>query len=152
MEQYPIILGKSRTFGFYCVNATRFEAYTYVIMSCCGQYMTWHVCSIPAIVRFFRYGKYICYSDTFYNCTISYFSVLNMPLNATILLEFFALSSLGESFRSQCAAKNIPLHLGHAIHNKTPSGLFIVDDNEVDLLADLHSKTNLGEGYVPVGR
>ena len=40
LKQYPVILGKSRTFGFYCANATRFEAYTYVIMSCCGQYMT----------------------------------------------------------------------------------------------------------------
>jgi len=27
----------------------------------------------------------------------------------------------------------------------------LVDDNEVDLLADLHSKTDLGEGRVPVG-
>ena len=31
LKQYPVILGKSRTFGFYCVNATRFEAYTFVI-------------------------------------------------------------------------------------------------------------------------
>ena len=28
----------------------------------------------------------------------------------------------------------------------------LVDDNEVDLLADLHTKTDLGEGCVPVGR
>ena len=28
----------------------------------------------------------------------------------------------------------------------------LVDDNKVDLLVDLHSKTDLGEGCVPVGR
>ena len=28
----------------------------------------------------------------------------------------------------------------------------LVDDNEVDLMADLHTKTDLGEGCVPVGR
>ena len=28
----------------------------------------------------------------------------------------------------------------------------LVDDNEINLLADLHTKTDLGEGCVPVGR
>ena len=69
-------------FGFYCVKATRFEAYTYVIL-CRAVVSTWR----DMFVQYLPLFDFLDTESTFYNCTMLYVSMLNTLMNAIILLE-----------------------------------------------------------------
>ena len=48
-QQYPVILGKSRTFGYYCVNAERFEVNTLSCRAHCEQYI-WYIMQLYLLI------------------------------------------------------------------------------------------------------
>ena len=48
-QQYPVILGKSRTFGYYCVNAARSEVNTLSCRADCEQYI-WYIVQLYLLI------------------------------------------------------------------------------------------------------